>query len=260
MDETGRDDIARVAKRAARAGGEFLADEFRAGPVAGEFGTDDVRADVDRAAERRVRDVIRDAYPDHAFYSEESGRNEGTGIEWVVDPLDGTNNFASGIPSFATAVAALPDGGTGPLVSAIYEPLPDALYLARRGEGATVNGDPLSADSDLSLDRGTVSLVVGLPAIRDPDRAATAQQIERTLREQSKRVIQTWSPTVDFGLLARGAIEGLVYVHPQGHEQYAGSLLASESGVVSGERDDVYVGASNAETLAAIRSAVATAT
>ncbi|MFC6988328.1 inositol monophosphatase family protein [Haloplanus sp. GCM10025708] len=173
---------------------------------------------------------------------------------------DGTNNFASGIPSFSTAVAALPEGGTDPLVSAIYEPVPDALYLARRGEGATVNGDPLSADSELSLDRGTVSLVVGLPAIRDPDRAATAQRIERSLREQSKRVIQTWSPTVDFGLLARGAIEGLVYVHPQGHEQYAGALLASESGVVSGERDDVYVGASNPETLTAIRSAVATAT
>jgi myo-inositol-1(or 4)-monophosphatase len=260
MDDVQGSQLARVAQRAARAGGEFLADEFRTGPVAAEFGTDDVKADVDRAAERRVRDVIHDAYPDHAFYSEETGRDDGTDIEWVVDPLDGTNNFTSGIPSFATAVAALPVDGTEPLVSAIYEPVPDALYLARRGAGATVNGEPLAADSDLSLDRGTVSLVVGLPAIRDPDLAATAQQIERSLRDQSKRVIQTWSPTVDFGLLARGSIEGLVYVHPQGHEHYAGTLLAAESGVVSRERDDVYVGASTTETLGTIRSTVATAT
>jgi myo-inositol-1(or 4)-monophosphatase len=249
------DDVLDVAARAARAGGEYLAGEFRNGPVEGEFGTDDVKAAVDRATERRVLEVIEEAYPEHAIHGEECGTRAGDGYEWVIDPLDGTNNFASGIPCFATAVAAL-DGGE-PAAAAIYEPLPDTLYRVRRGGGARANGDPIAAGSDLPLDRGTVSLVVGLPALRDDDLAAAAERVERELRARSKRVLQTWSPTVDYGLLARGAIEGLVAVHPEPYEHHAGSLLVSEAGARIVERGDVFVGAANGGILDELRAAVA---
>ena len=218
-----------VAEQAVRASGDYLADAFRNGAVDADYGPDDVKTAADRAAEGRILDVIRDAYPTHAVYAEESGRTGDSRHEWVVDPLDGTNNFAAGVPMFASAVCVRRDDR--PTVTAIYEPLPDCLYLARRGAGATADGDLITADSEVSLPEGTVSFVVGLPAIRDPERRATAERLKSAVEAECKRVLDTWSPCVDWGVLARGGIEGLVAYCPDVYEQYAGELLAAEAGV-----------------------------
>jgi myo-inositol-1(or 4)-monophosphatase len=234
------DELRTVAAEAVAAGGDYLAEQFRTGEVAGEYGTDDVKAVADREAESRVVDVIRREFPDHAIHGEESGRNGDHRYEWVIDPLDGTNNFASGLPSFATAVAVLDE--REPVVSAIYEPLADDRYVAVAGEGATRNGERLRADTDRDLRHGTVSLVVGLPAVRDDDLRARANRIADSLGAEAKRVVQTWSPCVDWGLVAGGRLEGIVCFHPDVYEQHAGALLADESGVASVTRDDLYVG------------------
>jgi myo-inositol-1(or 4)-monophosphatase len=249
------DALAAVAERAARAGGEFLAGEFRNGHVEGDYGTDDVKAAADRAAEERVRSVVAGAFPDHDFHGEEAGHDDaGARFEWVVDPLDGTNNFASGVPSFATAVAVLRDGD--PVVSAIYEPLPDDLYLATAGRGASVDGTRLDAASEVALHAGTVSFVRGLPAVRDDRLSARADAMRAAVADRCKRVLSTWSPCVDWGLLARGSLEGIVCFHPDVYEQYAGELLAREAGVESYTAGGLYVGAHDAETLDALRTAV----
>ena len=221
--------LAAVAERAVRAGGDYLADAFREGAIDADYRTDDVKAAADRAAEERVLDVVREAYPDHAIRAEESGSAGDHRYEWVVDPLDGTNNFAAGLPSFATAACVRCDGRTE--VAAVYEPLPDDLYLARRGAGVTVDGESITAGTEVSLSAGTVSFVAGLPALRDVGLRATADRIESAVGAECKRVINTWSPCVDWGLLARGAIEGLVAYYPDSYEQYTGELLAAEAGV-----------------------------
>ncbi|WP_081927035.1 inositol monophosphatase family protein [Halobellus rufus] len=220
-----------VAARAVRASGDYLLEAFRDDAIEAEYGTDDVKSAADRVAEDHALAVIRDAYPDHAVHGEESGRAGDHRYEWVVDPLDGTNNFAADVPLFASAACVLDDGD--PLVSAVYEPLPDSLYLARRGGGATADGEELRAESDRSLPSGTVSFVVGLPALRNQAYRDTADRLEDTLDDRCKRVVNTWSPCVDWALLARGSIEGLVAYRPDVYEQYAGALLAEESGVVS---------------------------
>lgn len=222
-----------VAQQAARAGGAYLRETFRTGPVTAEYGPDDVRAAVDREAERRVAGVIRERFPRHGIYTEESGQmgraTKGTDTcQWFVDPLDGTNNFASGLATFATAVAVRRAGKTR--VAAVHEPIPDDLYLARRGCGATVDGEALTAHSDVSLDHGTISLIIGPRAIRNPALRAEATKLESALRTACKRVLQTWSPCVDWGLLARGGTEGLVAFYPASYERHAGELLAAESG------------------------------
>ncbi|MFA1611131.1 inositol monophosphatase family protein [Halobellus rubicundus] len=231
-----------VAARAVRAGGDYLRRAFRDQEIEAEYGTHDVKSAADEAAEARIVDVIEDAYPDHAIHGEESGHNGEGRYEWVVDPLDGTNNFAAGLPSFASAVCVLRDGR--PLVSAVYEPLPDTTYLARRDGGVTVDGEPTRAESDRSLPQGTVSFVVGLPAVRDETHRATAERVERAVSAECKRVINTWSPCVDWGLLATGHIEGLVAYRPDVYEHYAGTLLAREADVerrvvdLDGDGDD----------------------
>jgi myo-inositol-1(or 4)-monophosphatase len=248
-------EVAAVAAEAVQASGDYLSEAFRDGPVDGEYDSVDVKAVADREAERRIRSVIETQYSDHVFHGEESGRADGRqdteshDYRWVVDPLDGTNNFASGYPKFATAAAVLKDDE--PIVAAIYEPLIDSLYLARKGQGATLNGEPLHAESPLSLAHGTVALVIGLSAVTDPPLAQQAEALELALRDRCKRVVPTWAPCVDWGLLARGSIEGLVCFHPGIYEQHAGSLLAAESGIDVVDtitEDGRYIGAPDPET------------
>lgn len=80
--------------------------------------------------------------------------------------------------------------------------------------------------------------------------------MEARLRDRCKRVIESWSPCVHWGLLARGRLDGMVCYRPDVEEQHAGALLAAEAGVPHVERDEWYVGATTKETLDALRSDV----
>ncbi len=222
-------DLAFVASEAVQAPGEYLRETFRDGHVDGTYDGLDVKAVADREAQKRIYDVINAQYPDHAFDGEESTTTTESPYRWVVDPLDGTNNFAAGYPKFASAVAVLHIGE--PVACAIYEPLVDGLYVAERDGGATYNGQPISPIGSLPLEHGTVGLVAGLSAVTDPLLAEQTRRLETELHEHCKRVVTTWAPCVDWGLLARGSIEGLVGFHPDQYEYYAGSLLATESGL-----------------------------
>lgn len=235
------DEFAAVAESAAHAGGDYVREVFRSRAVDGKFNGTDVKTRTDREAESRVLDIITDRFPDHAIHAEESGKRGDSTYQWVIDPLDGTNNFASGIPMVATAVALLEDGE--PIVAAIYAPLTQSMYVARRGEGATLNGEPLTARSELPLAHGTVSFVLGLDAVREPTAKAIADEIRTAIEPTCKRVLQTWAPCLDWGLVSSGSIEGIVCYRPDVYEQHAGSLLAKESGVHTTESGDVFVGA-----------------
>jgi myo-inositol-1(or 4)-monophosphatase len=251
--EHATDDLAAVAAEAATTGGEYLREAFRTGSVDGEFSSIDVKAAADRESETRIQAVIDAHYPAHAFHGEEAGHIGNSDYCWVVDPLDGTNNFASGYPKFATAVAVVYDDE--PVAAAIYEPLTADLYLAERDTRATLNGESLSATTSLPLEHGTVALVVGLSVVTDPAGVTQVRALEAALRERCKRVVTTWAPCVDWGLVARGSIEGIVCVHPNSYEQYAGSLLAAESGVVANDtvaENGRYVGSPDREMTAVI--------
>jgi myo-inositol-1(or 4)-monophosphatase len=255
--EHATDDLVAVAAEAATASGDYLRAAFRAGSVDGEFSNRDVKAAADRESETQIKAVIDDHYPNHAFHGEEAGHVGESDYRWVVDPLDGTNNFASGYPKFATAVATLYENK--PVAAAIYEPLTTELYLAERDAGATLNDKPLTATTSLPLEHGTVALVVGLSVATDPDGVARIRALESALRERCKRVVTTWAPCVDWGLLARGSIEGLVCVAPEIYEQYAGSLLAAESGVSAADtvaENGRYVGSPDQSTTETLRAIV----
>jgi len=95
--------------------------------------------------------------------------------------------------------------------------------------------------------------------VTDPAGLTQIRALEAALREQCKRVVTTWAPCVDWGLVARGSIEGVVCVHPNSYEQYAGSLLAAESGVVADDtvaENGRYVGSPDREMMATLRSVV----
>lgn len=225
--------FADTATRAVLAGGRLLADRFRAGDADGTYGDHDVKAAADEASEARVLDVVRTAYPDHHVHAEESGdlgaTREDADYSWVVDPLDGTNNFVAGLPSFATATVVA--DADGPLAGAVYAPLPDDCYVAVRGGGVQHDGEFVTADADRAPPAATVGFVIGHDVKQD-GRMATAATVRDELAADVKRVVDSWSPTVHWGLLARGRLDAMVTFHPDAEEQVVGELLARESDAV----------------------------
>lgn len=249
-----------VAVAACEAAGAEALDRFRQGRIAGDYGSDDVTAVVDRAAEERMLGVIRETVPHHTVRTEESGVHRpaggGTdGVAWVLDPLDGTNNLAAGLPVFASAAAVRRDGETE--LAVVHEPLPDDTYVATRDAGATVNGEPVTAASELEPAQATVSLVTGLSAVRNEDLAGRARAIRTRLEVTCKRVISTWAPCVDWGLLSRGGIEAVVAFHPDPWEHHAGVLLAREAGAVRRGSAPLDINAVDRPTAAALETALA---
>lgn len=216
-----------AAVRACERAAELSLDAFRDGRPGGEYDATDAKTQLDERCEEAIVSTLRDAFPNDGILAEERGSvGPDADREWIVDPLDGTNNLAAGVPVFAHAVC-LRDGD-GPLLSVVYEPLTDDRYVAERGAGAWVNGNPVSTGTEVPLSAGTVSLVPGLDAVRNhPERL---NGIERALDDGCKRVLSTWAPCVDWGLLARGTLEAVVTVSPDVWEQPAGSLLVREAG------------------------------
>jgi myo-inositol-1(or 4)-monophosphatase len=248
-------DVANTAVRACLAGGRHLRERFGL-ELDAEYSTHDVKAAADRASEERMLSVIRESHPAHAVYAEESG-DVATGGDhrWVVDPLDGTNNFVAGLPSFATAAVVLDDDG--PLAGSVYVPLADDLYVAEHGAGVTHDGDPVTADSDATTETATVGFVVGHDVKLD-GRMDEADAMQAALGDATKRVIESWSPCVHWGALARGRLDGMVCFYPDDEEQLVGELLASEAGAAAARPGDgLYVAAVDESLRADLVAAVA---
>jgi len=146
-DETAR--RVAVAERAATAGAEHAADLFRTDlDVETKDGKTDVVTRADREAQRRVIEVIGEAFPEDAIVGEEDDERKTVpedGAAWVIDPIDGTNNFVRGVPVWATSVAAVVDGE--PVGAANVLPALDESYVAD-GSETRLNGQAVSVSDE----------------------------------------------------------------------------------------------------------------
>ena len=117
----------------------------------------DLVTDADIAAEEVIIDLIRVRFPDHAILSEEAGGNEiSSGYTWVVDPLDGTTNYAHHHPVFAVSIGVLQDGN--PLMGVIHDPMRNHTFVAHRGGGARLNDVPIHVSRVANLGNAMVGL------------------------------------------------------------------------------------------------------
>ena len=127
--------------------------------------------EADVASEKLIADIIRDRHPEHNLLGEESGlQSRGSDFTWVIDPLDGTSNFAAGVPWFGVMVAVLEK--TQPMMAAMCLPVDDVLYLAERGRGVTRNGQRIQMTAATDLRETLVAY--GMDAT--PDDAQTRRQ------------------------------------------------------------------------------------
>lgn len=151
-----------ILQRAARAGGDVLLAAFAAldSLHVRSKGPSDFVSEADLDAEAAIRSVLTAALPDAAWRGEESDYARGSsGREWVVDPLDGTTNFLSGIPHFAVSIALREAGET--ICGVVYQPITNEMFAAVRGAGATRNGAPMRVSSRDRWEQ--VVLATGIP-------------------------------------------------------------------------------------------------
>jgi myo-inositol-1(or 4)-monophosphatase len=152
------------AEALARRAGELLADRYERVQRIRLKSPRDVVTEVDFASERLVIDAIRAEYPADAILAEETGhhrrarRTAESGRRWVLDPLDGTVNYANGLPFFCVSLALV--GADGPLVGVVLDPLRNDCYAATAGGHATLNGKRVSASAKEKLTDFVVSLAI----------------------------------------------------------------------------------------------------
>ncbi len=135
-----------MAVAAAEAAGKVLRDGFGRQHQIEYKGEADLVTEADQEAERKIGKILRKAFPNYGMLTEEGGETEGQGdARWIVDPLDGTTNYAHGIPFFCTSIALERAGEV--VVGVVHDPMAKETYAAERGGGATLNGEPLEVSS-----------------------------------------------------------------------------------------------------------------
>ncbi len=153
-------DALQVAIQATRSAGAILLDRFRQGAEIHFKGRANIVTTADLEAERSLISTLRSEFPDHGILSEESPPvNEGADLVWIMDPLDGTNNFSFGIPFFCVVLALT--RGDESLLGVIYDPLRDELFSASKGGGAYLNNEPVSVTSKSTVRESLIGLDLG---------------------------------------------------------------------------------------------------
>jgi myo-inositol-1(or 4)-monophosphatase len=179
----------------------------------------------DREADRIIADVLLPATPGVGLVSEEGTHRARTGeLCWVVDPLDGTNNFLRGVPEFAVSIALV--DSQGPCVGCIHDPMRDETFTAVRGAGAERNGTPLRVSAHASLD----GAVLGVGFSTEPSRRSiTLTQLPAFVPHvRSLRILG--SAALDLAYVAAGRFDATWYLSLSDWDIAAGRLLVTEAG------------------------------
>jgi myo-inositol-1(or 4)-monophosphatase len=216
-----------VAIAAACAGGRVLM-ELRRETL--EVSLKDARANLvtsaDLRAQAAVTAVLREAFPDHAVVGEEGTVGDpNTEQVWFVDPLDGTTNYAHGLPFFDVSVA-LRDR-TGTVCGVVCDPYHDELFVASRGAGATLNGRPLSVSAVDRLDR---ALVVTQAQSSDPEVIGAFARLLEALMNASRGVRFPGAPALVLCAIAAGRLEAYCERDMDPWDISAGTLILEEAG------------------------------
>lgn len=209
--------------------GQMALDAFH-NRAAGHYelkGIQDPVTEADRAVEAHIRKQIAERFPDDGFLGEESGlfqRDSDCGV-WVVDPIDGTDNFARGIPHFCVSIAWVQSGRV--VLAAISNPSTDELYLAELGQGATKNGLPISVSGTPDITMAAIELGWS----RRVDRADYLAMLNGLL-DRGANVRRCGSGALALAWVAEGRTDGYAELHMNSWDSLAGLLLVKEAGGV----------------------------
>ena len=183
----------------------------------------DVATVADREAEAAAVALLTAERPDDGVLGEEGAASEGE-RRWLVDALDGTLNFVSGVPGWCSAVALL--GPDGPLVSAVWDPVRRELFSAARGAGAHLGGRAIAVRERERLDEALVATYVFVPRLALPGVRPVLHEL--ISRVGAPRMIG--SGTLELAWVAAGRLDGWVQADPYPWDWWPGALLVREAG------------------------------
>lgn len=185
----------------------------------------DIVTEVDLLAEQIILSKISRVFPDHQIRSEEFGQNQNeSDWLWLVDPLDGTNNYAIGMPLFGVSITLLFE--RIPVLAVIYEPMTDRLYVASTGEGAVCNSHKISIHKSKPFQKARVGWIQG-HAVQNEQKAV---KLRHYIDVNTKRMMRLWAPTLQWCMLARGDLDGIIVYNSEGEDLYSGLLMVQEAG------------------------------
>ena len=223
------DQICRFSMDVCREAGKFLLSSFRSKDMEISYKSrTDMVTNMDYKSEKFLFNCIREQYPDHDIIAEEGSKKD-TGSEyiWYVDPLDGTNNYAHGIPFFCVSAGVYSRSAESVVAGAVYDPCHDEMFSAVKNCGAFCNDEPVKT-SDIQ-EMGVALLATGFPYNKDDMTRNNLNEFNRFLpRVQCIRRIG--SAALDLCCIASGRMDGYWEPMLKPWDTAAGSLIVSEAG------------------------------
>jgi myo-inositol-1(or 4)-monophosphatase len=214
------------AVRVAKDAGRLLRDRLGTNIQVGHKGAINIVTDVDLASERLIREAIATYYPRHEILAEEGGLAESrSDYRWIVDPLDGTTNYAHGYPVFCVSIALEHKGEV--ILGVVYDPMRDELFTAERGGGAALNNRPVRVSSTDDLMQSLLS--TGFPYdIRTSTWTNLDHWSNFAMNAQALR--RDGSAALDLCYVACGRFDGFWELNLSPWDTAAGALVVEESG------------------------------
>ena len=220
--------ILQVAGRAALEAGAIVRGLYGKPHQIRHKGVIDLVTEADLASEKAILESVGREFPEIAVMAEESSSDYSptmAGEAWVIDPLDGTTNFAHGFPFFGVSIGYVVDGS--PLVGMIYCPIQDELFCACHGQGAWLNGSPIRVSTATVLQQALVS--TGFPY----DVHGTLPQVIATLQRvlpKVQDVRRAGAAALDLAYVACGRLDGFWEMNLKPWDTAAGAVLVQEAG------------------------------
>ncbi len=226
------EELLAVAKTSAEAAGQLAKQKLAQPRTVTSKGFRDIVTDADFAAQALITDTIQQAFPSHGFLTEEADDSlsaEGE-IIWIIDPIDGTTNYSRGLPNFCVSVAALdPSIGQGYdaiVAGVIYDPSRDELFSAIKGQGAQLNGQPMSVSPVTALPEA----VVAFDWSRYQQFRLTIHELLVPLSKQAGWMRSIGTAALAMAWTAAGRFDGYLSFKLRQWDLAAGVLLTREAG------------------------------
>lgn len=207
--------------------GEIIRDGFGKN-IQIEFKTNEANlvTETDKKSEKAIIDFINKEFPGHSILAEESGSNEfKSEWRWVIDPIDGTTNFAHGLPIFSVSIGVQRNGKT--IYGVVYDVMRDIAYAAELGSGTYANDKKIEVNRNNNLARAV--LVTGFPYDIKDNPGKAIEKFNKFLMA-SRGLRRLGSAAIDFCYVAEGVFEGFWEVHLNPWDVCAGILLVEEAG------------------------------
>jgi myo-inositol-1(or 4)-monophosphatase len=229
-----------ILQQATHAGAEQLLHYFNSVTLKTSVksgGINDLVTEADHASDKAIIGVIKDAFPDHFILSEETGNiTTESEYKWIIDPIDGTINYAQGIPICCVSIGLEKSGKM--IAGAVYNPFMNEYFFAEKGKGAFLNDKPISVSSRSTLLNSC--LVTGFPYTYLDSPNGPLQCFERFIRK-GVPVRRLGSAAIDLCWVAAGRFDGFYEHKLNAWDSAAGFLMVEEAGgKVTDFKNDYY--------------------